>query len=381
MFGNQSVRALSILLLASSVHGEEGAARPDIRESVVKIFATQHEPALLEPWTKLSPAEVTGTGVVIDGNRILTNAHVVVHARQVYVQPFQSADKYRADVVETATGPDLAVLELRDTTFFETHPPVPFAQQLPSVGDEVDVHGYPMGGETLSITKGVVSRIEFADYYVDWQGLIIQIDAAINAGNSGGPAVSGGTVIGLTFSTLEDAENIGYVVPLEEIRAFLDDINDGSYDGRPQLFDRTQTLENTALRARLQLDKKTTGVMVTVPGINAPDYPLRPWDVITAIGEYDIDNAGMVRINDDLRLRCRQRRGKAEGSGCGETPVLAPGGLAWCGPAEAAAGGRSVRPVGVSVPPLRVREPGGGAGDAVGAGRFCGAVAGAAGLP
>jgi hypothetical protein len=42
--------------------------------------------------------------------------------------------------------------------------------------------------------------------------------------------------------------------------------------------------------------------MVTEPGINAPDYPLRPWDVITAIGEYDVDNAGMARIDDNLRL-------------------------------------------------------------------------------
>ncbi len=302
MFSKAFATAISVLILTTTVCGKDKAAHPDIRHSVVKIFATQHEPDPLKPWTKLSPMEVSGTGIVIEGNRILTNAHVVIHARQVYVQAFQSADRYRANVIEAATGPDLAVLELRDASFFETHPPAPFAAELPTIGDDVDVYGYPMGGEALSVTKGVVSRIEFADYFVVWQGLLIQIDAAINPGNSGGPAVSGDVVIGLTFSTLDDAENIGYVVPVEEILAFLNDLDDGSYEGRPQLFDTTQTLANPALRAKLKLDKSMTGVMVTKPAVSDPDYPLRPWDVLTAIGGHDIDNEGMVKLSDDLRL-------------------------------------------------------------------------------
>lgn len=293
------------LLLTMSAWGEGGATQGDIRESVVKILVKQERPDLLRPWTKMPPEDAAGTGIVINGNRILTNAHLVIHSRHVTVQPFQSADKYRATITQIAPGPDLAILVLDDDSFFDTHPPAPLADELPKIGNSVNVYGYPVGGQALSITKGVISRIEFADYFIDWQGLVIQIDAALNHGNSGGPAASDGTVIGLCFSAIEEAENIGYVIPTEEIRAFLSDIEDGSYEGSPQLFDRTQTLENPALRAKLRVEKETSGVMVTEPAFNDPDYPLRRWDVLTAIGDFNIDNDGMVDIGDNLRLLYR----------------------------------------------------------------------------
>ena len=66
-------------------------ARDAIRDLVVKIHASQQGPDLLRPWTKSSPRQVKGSGVVIDGKRILTNAHVVKYASQIYVQPNQSA--------------------------------------------------------------------------------------------------------------------------------------------------------------------------------------------------------------------------------------------------------------------------------------------------
>ena len=82
-------------------------------------------------------------------------------------------------------------------------------------------YGYPEGGTGLSITKGIVSRIEFARYNFPVSGLRIQIDAAINPGNSGGPAVVGDKMIGLVFSQYGNAENIGYIIPCEEINLFL----------------------------------------------------------------------------------------------------------------------------------------------------------------
>ncbi len=64
------------------------------------------------------------------------------------------------------------------------------------------------------------------------EGLRIQVDAAINPGNSGGPAVVDGRMIGLVFSRLQQADNIGYLIPMEEIELFLEDIRDGRYRGQ-----------------------------------------------------------------------------------------------------------------------------------------------------
>src|SRR6202012_4999086 len=97
---------------------------PSIENSVVKVFATMRYPDPFKPWTKQSPAEVSASGVVIEGKRILTNAHVVLYATQVQIQANAAGDKVPATVVAVAPGIDLAVLKLDDETFFDTHPAI-----------------------------------------------------------------------------------------------------------------------------------------------------------------------------------------------------------------------------------------------------------------
>ncbi len=274
-----------------------------VENSVVKVFATVRTPDPFKPWTKQAPREITGTGVVIEGKRILTNAHVALYASQVQVQASQSGDKLSAIVEFVAPGIDLAVLKLEDETFFATHPALVRAAKLPSVKDTVMVYGFPTGGTNLSITKGIVSRIEFAGYNFPVSGLRIQIDAAINPGNSGGPALAGEEMIGLAFSRLGGADNIGYIIPCEEIELFLKDIADGHYEGKPVMFDGLQTNENPALRAFLKLPKTTEGMVVREPDGTDAAYPLKVWDVITHIGASPVDNEGMVKIGENLRVR------------------------------------------------------------------------------
>lgn len=277
-------------------------AQDQIRDLVVKIHATRQSPDVLRPWTKASPQQIKGSGVVIDGKRILTNAHVVRYASQIYVQPNQSAIRIPAHVEAMTPAMDLAVLKLNDESFFDTRGAIPLADELPRVKDSVNVYGYPTGGTELSVTQGIVSRIEFTDYYYQTHGLRIQVDAALNFGNSGGPAVSDGKLVGLVFSLIQNAQNIGYLIPVEEIRLFLSDIADGIYNGKPQFLDRLQTVENSALREKLRLPAGTNGIMVSEPYGNEPGYPLREWDVITRIGETPIDSDGKVVVRYDLRL-------------------------------------------------------------------------------
>ena len=198
---------------------------PALENSVVKIFSTMRYPDPFKPWTKQAPSEATASGVVIEGKRILTNAHAVLYASQVQIQANAAGDKLSATVLAIAPGIDLAVLQLDDPSFFDTHPPVARASKLPQIKDPVLAYGFPTGGSSLSITKGIVSRIEFATYNYPVSGLRIQIDAAINPGNSGGPAIAGDKMIGLAFSRLGgDTQNIGYIIPNEEVDLFLKDI-------------------------------------------------------------------------------------------------------------------------------------------------------------
>ena len=277
-------------------------AQDKIRDLVVKIHAVHNTPDVLRPWTNNSPQHVKGSGVVIAGKRILTNAHVVRYASQIYVQPNQSADRIPARVEAMTPSMDLAVLKLEDESFFDKRGSLPFAEELPRVKDTVNVYGYPTGGTELSVTQGIVSRIEFTEYYYQTSGLRIQVDAALNFGNSGGPAVTDGKLVGLVFSLIQNAHNIGYLIPVEEIQLFLADVADGVYDGKPQMNDLIQTVENEALRQKLKLPQGTSGVMVAEPYRNDPDYPLKEWDVITQIGDSPIDNDGKVAVRYDLRL-------------------------------------------------------------------------------
>ncbi len=274
-----------------------------VESSVVKVFSTVRYPAVYRPWTKQGPSDVTGSGVVIAGRRILTNAHVVFYASEVQVQANQGGDKLSATVEFIAPGIDLAVLKLDDEKFFDSHRALPLAKALPDVQEAVMVYGYPKGGSSLSVTKGIVSRIDFAAYSSSVSGLRIQIDAAINPGNSGGPAVVADQMVGLAFSRLDGSENIGYIVPTEEIELFLADVKDGRYDGKWTMYEALQTLENPALRAFLKLDAAVEGIVVRKPESEDPGYPMKEWDVITRIGETAVDNQGMVKLKNNLRVR------------------------------------------------------------------------------
>ncbi len=275
----------------------------EAENAVVKVFSTMRRPDMARPWTKQPPIEATGSGVVIEGNRILTNAHVVAYASQVQVQGNQSGDKISATVIAYAPGVDLALLKLDDESFFKNRPPLARARSLPHIKDAVLAYGFPTGGTSLSITRGIVSRIEFVSYGYLSSGLRIQIDAAINPGNSGGPAIAAGKMIGLAFAHLQGSENISYIIPNEEVDLFLKDMaDDGRYDGKPGLYDTLQTLENPALRGYLKLDPAVKGMIVTHPDEGVKNNPLKQWDVITKIGDTDIDDDGMVKVSEDLRL-------------------------------------------------------------------------------
>src|SRR5260370_7307547 len=96
---------------------------PALENSVVKIFSTMRYPHPFKPWTKQAPSEATASGVVIEGKRILTNAHAVLYASQVQIQANAAGDKVSASVLAIAPGLPLAVSPPDAPTLLDTPPP------------------------------------------------------------------------------------------------------------------------------------------------------------------------------------------------------------------------------------------------------------------
>src|SRR5690349_5797257 len=115
----------------------------DIEDSVVKINVTARAPDYFRPWTKASPSKASGSGVVISGSRILTNAHVVMHASEVLVQLRKGGDQFTAKVKGIAPGIDLAIVELKDPSGIEHIKPIELATDLAEVKSHISVFGYP----------------------------------------------------------------------------------------------------------------------------------------------------------------------------------------------------------------------------------------------
>ena len=262
-----------------SAETEIGLEDRAIRQQVAKIFSSRRELNLSHPWKRDEIKETTGSGVWLGDGKILTNAHVVLYSSRLYVQPFDSSDRITAETVAVSPEMDLAILELEDAPAFEGLEPMSLMEGLPKLRSAVQVYGYPTGGSAISVTEGVVSRIEYASYKYGESGLRIQVDAGINSGNSGGPAIVDGQIAGLVHSRLRTGDNIGYLIPSEEIATFLRDVEDGTFDGKPKVRDYFQPLQNEALRKRFGLESSDTGLVVLKLDDDSEDYPLKVDDV------------------------------------------------------------------------------------------------------
>ena len=281
---------------------QSNAGENDIRQSMVKIYATQLAPDYQNPWRLNDAIRVSGSGCVIANKFIITNAHVVSNQTFIQVRSFGKSEKYKADVFAVSHEADLALLTVSDKSFFNDISPLPF-DDLPELQDNVFVYGFPEGGDNLSITKGVVSRIEHRVYTHSSENfLAIQIDAAVNSGNSGGPVISNGKIVAVVMQAMENAQNTSYAVPVPIIQHFLKDMEDGNYDGFPKLAIAIQELENNSLKKRFGLPEDQTGILVTdVMDESTTGGLLRKYDILLKINGHPIADDGTVEFRPNER--------------------------------------------------------------------------------
>ena len=274
----------------------------DVKGSMVKVYTIKNEPFYDNPWTYIGPSSVSGSGCVIKGNRILTNAHIVSDQTFVQVRLHGKSRKYTARVLAVSHAADLALLGVDDPSFFKGITPLELGE-LPEVQQDVLVYGFPEGGDMLSTTKGVISRIEHQDYvHSSIELLAAQIDAAVNPGNSGGPVMVDGLVVGVVMQGLKKAQNISYMVPVNIVKHFLKDIKDGTLDGFPEDGITFQSMENTALKDKYGLGSDQSGVLVVsiFPGTPAQGK-IFPGDVILAVDGYEVADDGTVEFRSGER--------------------------------------------------------------------------------
>ncbi|MCE5186911.1 MAG: trypsin-like peptidase domain-containing protein [Planctomycetaceae bacterium] len=302
IYKHLAIGILCSFLLSVPLFSAEDSGGYD--KSVVMIMSVSQDYDYATPWKKAAMSRGVGSGLVIEGNRILTNAHNVSNQCYIELKKQNSAKRYPAQVLFTGHDCDLALLTVPDTSFFEGMEPLQFGG-IPLPNSSVQTCGFPMGGRQVSVTKGVVSRVETGVYSHSQasQHLVIQTDAAINPGNSGGPVLQDGKVVGVAFQGLQSGDNIGYLIPTTIIGHFLKDIADGKYDGFGTFgISLYPGLHNPSYKQYLKIPSNQEGVVISdILSNSSAREVFQKGDVLTNIDGYGIENDGRVTI-DGLSL-------------------------------------------------------------------------------
>jgi S1-C subfamily serine protease len=288
------LKQTATILLAAAWLSSSQAADPE--RSVVQIFTFAQQPIWDAPWRFDAVRRMGGSGFVIKGKRIMTNAHVVSWGRQIIVRRYQDPHPYVAEVEYVGHDCDLAVLTVQDGRFFDKLEPLELGE-LPKVRSGVVTYGYPAGGEEISYTRGVVSRIELETYaHIGNRRLLTcQTDAAINPGNSGGPVVQDDRVVGVAFQGMAGLENAGFFIPTPVIQHFLSDVEDKRYDGFPFGGVRLVPLQNPAYRNFLKLPDNDLGARIDgILPIPSTEKALQVDDVLLRVGDFPVASDGTI---------------------------------------------------------------------------------------
>ncbi len=193
-----------------------------VSDTVVQVYAQFAEIDIRQPYKTPSQYQVTGSGFFIsEEGDLITNAHMVVHANNVLIQvPSLGKQLIDCKVLSIAPERDLALLRVSQegrNLLRKEHGKFPYIKMGDSDqvhrADEVMALGYPLGQNSLKSTTGVISGRE---------SNMIQMSAAINPGSSGGPLLNlNGEVVGINTAGITEAQNVGYIIPINDLKTVL----------------------------------------------------------------------------------------------------------------------------------------------------------------
>jgi len=307
----------------------------DIEKSVVQIFSDKTIVNYVKPWSISHKERSTGSGFAISLNGfkkptkyIMTNAHCVNEASYITVRKQGISKMFKAKIEAIGYEVDLAILSVSSAEFWKVTPTLRFGEIPPKLA-KVQVYGYPLGGYNISITQGVVNRIRIIPYFHVTKGITLQIDAPINFGNSGGPALNeNGEVIGIAFAGEDDTrtQNMGYLIPTLMIEFFIETIKKfKSFNGICSFGIHKQKINNSAMREYYKLEPHQTGVVVTyIQQLSSLHGKVKVGDIITKFDDINVDSDGTIYMRDLMKLAedRKQRVRTEEKDDEGNAPVM-----------------------------------------------------------
>ncbi|TET06248.1 PDZ domain-containing protein [Candidatus Dependentiae bacterium] len=268
-----------------------------MKDTVVQVFAQISELDMCQPYKTPAQGSAYGSAFFInEQGDLITNAHVVNQAQAIWIQiPSLGKRIIDVDVLGIAPERDLALLKVQpaDLEFIrKTIGHIPFlplgdSDQIRRA-DEVLALGYPLGQQSLKSTSGVVSGRE---------SHFIQTSAPINPGNSGGPLLNiNGEVVGVNTIYVPGAQNVGYAVPINDLKIVLSDL----YKVRILHLPFLGILYNNANDTLVEFlrNPKPGGCYITevIKNSTLEKAGVRQGDMLYSMNGYDVDLYGEMKV-------------------------------------------------------------------------------------
>lgn len=268
-----------------------------VKDTVVQIFSQIAAVDLLQPYKTPAQGASYGSGFFInDQGDLITNAHVVNQAKAVWIQ-IPSLGKRIIDVEVVGVSPDrdIALLRLTEESKQVVKDELGAIPFLPLGNsdtvlrsDDVLALGYPLGQQSLKSTTGVISGHE--RHY-------IQMSAPVNPGSSGGPLLNiNGEVIGINSAAILEAQNVGYAIPINDLKLILPDLYKTKLLKKPFL---GVFFNNGSPELTEYLGNPLPGgcfVIGVLPGSTLDRAGVQKGDMIYEINNHKIDIFGEMKV-------------------------------------------------------------------------------------
>ncbi len=298
-----------VLVLFGSLCQAE-PAQSIIETQVLRVFSAKNSAYYHKPWKSPDFTNIRASGFFFQDEKnfpgrkglILTNAHAVMMAQSIRVSNGREKRRYEVELVGICNTADFAILQMAPAeleTYERRNGPVTPLELGDSdtlrVGDKVLGWGYPLGGERISKSEqGEISRIEVSRYaYSGDRWLMVQASLQQNRGNSGGPVLKEGRVVGLSFQGMREADRINYFIPINLVK------------GLTPVLDKQETIPLwrylvqfmfPRLKDYYNLDADHGGVLLDyiIPGGGPEKFGLHLNDILVEIDGHEIDNFGEI---------------------------------------------------------------------------------------